>query len=387
MKAKELALNAPFPPGYRASGVLLHVTSLPSRFGVGDLGPSAFAWIDRLAAAGQGWWQVLPLGPTGYGHSPYQALSSFAATPLVLSPDRLIEEGLLEATDCELFPSDSVDFERVVPFKEQILIRAWQNFKGGARQDLKSEFELFCAEQVDRPEEPALFMALRAKFQGVPFSEWPRGLAKRVPSALAEAEQELNGGGVAVNSTGTVFGTPLPANFGTYDKVTGVYTDIANPAKPTGRGYGALAFNGSVLYGLNIGTATLSPHLVTIDTATGAVTDLGSTVASLDAIAFSPAATVLAGDYNNNGKVDAADYPLWRKNNGTSNSLGPNDPIGVPITSAQYTQWRANFGNSLGSGVSVNSVPEPATLLLLMAGMVGLFGYRRKPVARVVAIQ
>ena len=191
MKAKEPALNAPFSPGYRASGVLLHVTSLPSRFGVGDLGPSAFAWIDRLAAAGQGWWQVLPLGPTGYGHSPYQALSSFAATPLVLSPDRLIEEGLLEATECELFPSDSVDFERVIPFKEQILIRAWQNFKGGARQDLKSEFELFCAEQADRPEEPALFMALRAKFQGVPFTEWPQGLAKREPSALAEAEQEL----------------------------------------------------------------------------------------------------------------------------------------------------------------------------------------------------
>src|SRR5688572_6242176 len=71
--------DAPFPPGYRASGILLHVTSLPSPYGVGDLGPRAHAWVDCLAAAGQSWWQVLPLGPTGCSHSPYQSLSSFAA--------------------------------------------------------------------------------------------------------------------------------------------------------------------------------------------------------------------------------------------------------------------------------------------------------------------
>ena len=91
--------SAPFPPGYRASGVLLHVTSLPSPYGIGDLGPSAFEWIDRLAAAEQSWWQVLPLGPTGYGHSPYQALSSFAANPLIISPDLLVEQGLLHPND------------------------------------------------------------------------------------------------------------------------------------------------------------------------------------------------------------------------------------------------------------------------------------------------
>jgi 4-alpha-glucanotransferase len=91
--------TAPFPPGYRASGVLLHVTSLPSPYGIGDVGPTALAWIDQLAAAGQAWWQVLPLGPTGCGHSPYQALSSFAANPLVISPDQLVNDGLLEAAD------------------------------------------------------------------------------------------------------------------------------------------------------------------------------------------------------------------------------------------------------------------------------------------------
>src|SRR6187551_3530403 len=92
--------KAPFPPGYRASGVLLHVTSLPSPYGIGDIGPSAFAWVDRLAEVGQSWWQVLPLGPTGHGDSPYSALSSFTGNTLLISPDRLIEEGLLLASDC-----------------------------------------------------------------------------------------------------------------------------------------------------------------------------------------------------------------------------------------------------------------------------------------------
>ena len=78
---------SPFPPGYRAAGVLLHVTSLPSPYGIGDVGPAALAWVDRLHEAGQSWWQALPLGPTGYGNSPYQCLSSFAGNGLLISPD------------------------------------------------------------------------------------------------------------------------------------------------------------------------------------------------------------------------------------------------------------------------------------------------------------
>jgi 4-alpha-glucanotransferase len=91
----------PFPPEYRASGLLLHVTSLPSPYGIGDLGPSAFLWINRLQEAGQKWWQALPLGPTGYGNSPYQSLSSFAGNGLLISPCGLISDGLLETSDCE----------------------------------------------------------------------------------------------------------------------------------------------------------------------------------------------------------------------------------------------------------------------------------------------
>src|ERR1700733_15677120 len=89
----------PFPPEIRASGLLLHVTSLPSPYGVGDVGPAALAWIDRLAQAGQSWWQMLPFGPTGFGNSPYQSLSSFAGNELLVSPDWLIEDGLLRASD------------------------------------------------------------------------------------------------------------------------------------------------------------------------------------------------------------------------------------------------------------------------------------------------
>ena len=160
--------SAPFPSGYRASGVLLHVTSLPSPYGVGDVGPAAYAWVDRLAAAGQSWWQVLPLGPTGHGHSPYQALSSFAANLLVLSPDQLLGDGLLAPGDCEdcNFPSERVDFERVIPFKERLLNRAWKKFRSGARADLRPAFEQFCEEKGALLAEPALFMALRARYRG-----------------------------------------------------------------------------------------------------------------------------------------------------------------------------------------------------------------------------
>jgi len=97
----------PFPPEYRAAGLLLHVTSLPSPYGIGDLGPSPFSWIDRLRDAGQQWWQALPLGPTGYGNSPYQSRSSFAGNVLLISPGGLISDGLLQAGDVMFGPTRS----------------------------------------------------------------------------------------------------------------------------------------------------------------------------------------------------------------------------------------------------------------------------------------
>src|SRR5262245_43277446 len=100
------------PAPRRSAGVLLHPTSLPGPYGIGDLGPVAFEWIDVLAAAGQSWWQILPLGPTGYGDSPYQCFSAFAGNPNLLSPELLARDGLLRAVDMPLtnFPADRVDF-------------------------------------------------------------------------------------------------------------------------------------------------------------------------------------------------------------------------------------------------------------------------------------
>src|SRR5579864_6034040 len=181
-----------FSPDYRASGILLHVTSLPSAYGIGDLGPSAFAWIDRLYDAGQGWWQALPLGPTGYGNSPYQSLSSFAGNDLLISPECLIADGLLRSSDFEKrFPSNVVDYEAVIPFKHRIFEKARTYFRAGERKDLRPAYEEFCAAQAHWLEDYALFRSLKEKFQDAYYLDWPAELVERRPYALAQARQEL----------------------------------------------------------------------------------------------------------------------------------------------------------------------------------------------------
>jgi 4-alpha-glucanotransferase len=181
-----------FPPEYRASGLLLHVTSLPSPYGIGDVGPSAFSWVDRLHGAGQGWWQALPLGPTGYGNSPYQSLSSFAGNGLLISPDQLISDGLLRAGDCDAhFSSDAVDYNSVIPFKHGLLQKAWTYFKAGERKDLQPAYDEFCTQQAHWLEDYALFRALKAKFNGAYYLEWPADLVQRRPNALNDAWREL----------------------------------------------------------------------------------------------------------------------------------------------------------------------------------------------------
>jgi 4-alpha-glucanotransferase len=185
---------SPFPSEYRSCGILLHITSLPSSFGIGDLGPSAFSWIDRLHDAGQGWWQVLPIGPTGYGDSPYQSLSSFAGNGLLISPECLISDGLLHVSDCATrFPSDRVDFDRVVPFKHRLLEKAWTRFTGGERSDLHPAYDEFCATQKIWLEDYALFRALKNKFNGSHYLEWPEDLVQRKAVALAKVRRELAG--------------------------------------------------------------------------------------------------------------------------------------------------------------------------------------------------
>ena len=183
----------PFPPDYRASGVLLHVTSLPSPYGIGDVGPTALAWVDRLHEAGQTWWQALPLGPTGYGNSPYQSLSSFAGNALLISPDLLIEDGLLRESDCggQSFPATSIEYEVVIPFKHRLLQTAWTNFRAGACADLVTPYEQFCTEQAHWLDDYSLFRALKARFGGSHYLEWPPELVQRDPAALVRARRNL----------------------------------------------------------------------------------------------------------------------------------------------------------------------------------------------------
>ena len=182
----------PFPRDYRASGLLLHVTSLPSPYGIGDLGTSAFSWVERLYASGQRWWQSLPLGPTGYGDSPYQPMSSFAGNDTLISPESLISDGLLTTNDCASdFPSDSVDYDAVIPFKDRLLQIAWKNFKACKRDDLRADYKEFRAQHEHWLEDYALFRALKAKYQGAYYLDWPEELVQRRSAALAAARRDL----------------------------------------------------------------------------------------------------------------------------------------------------------------------------------------------------
>lgn len=153
----------------RASGVLLHPTSLPSRYGIGDMGPEAFRFADWLAEAGQRIWQVLPLGPTGYGESPYQLFSAFAGNPMLISPDALLERGWLDAADLATvpdFPPEAVDFDHVFLWKEALLRKAFGRF----RDD--EAFEKFRTEHANWLPGYARFMALKAANTGRMWTEW-----------------------------------------------------------------------------------------------------------------------------------------------------------------------------------------------------------------------
>ncbi|HVG28141.1 MAG TPA: 4-alpha-glucanotransferase [Pyrinomonadaceae bacterium] len=181
----------------RASGVLLHPTSLPGPYGIGDLGPEARAFADFLAGAGQSLWQVLPLGPTGYGDSPYQCFSAFAGNTLLVSPERLLEDGLLDPSDLAAaprFPVDRVDFGEAIKFKNRLLARAFDNFERATSHALRAEFEAFRGRESAWLEDYALFRALKDARGGAVWSEWEPPLARRERAALAAARESLRDG-------------------------------------------------------------------------------------------------------------------------------------------------------------------------------------------------
>lgn len=185
--------SSPFPSGYRASGVLVHVTSLPSPYGIGDVGPTARAWIDRLHEAGQSWWQSLPFGPTGYGNSPYQPLSSFAGSLLLISPDELVADGLLRSSDIARpsFSNTAVEFDAVSAFKDALLLKACANFSATAGRELRLAYDQFRNDNAHWLNDYALFRTLKAMREGVSYLEWPTELVRRDSAALARARREL----------------------------------------------------------------------------------------------------------------------------------------------------------------------------------------------------
>ena len=174
----------------RAAGLLLHPTALPGRYGVGDLGPGADAFLDWARAAGQTLWQILPLGPTDGNGSPYSALSLFAGNPLLISPERLIEDGFLPdgAPPPDAGPADAVDFDRATTWKGRVLRAAWDRF----RRD-PSGMDAFAAAPARASwlDDWSLFAAIRAENRGRPWIDWPAGERDRDPVALASARLRL----------------------------------------------------------------------------------------------------------------------------------------------------------------------------------------------------
>jgi 4-alpha-glucanotransferase len=177
----------------RSSGLLLHPSSLPGPFGIGDLGPQAYRWLDTLAAAKQSWWQILPLGPTGLGDSPYTSFSAFAGNINLLSPELLERDGLVanEAWAGRSFPDAAVDYPAVAAFKTGLVRAAWEAYRAGRASALRPKFEEFRAAEKTWLHDYALFMAVREHFGETGRASWPTDVLTRKPSTLAALERKL----------------------------------------------------------------------------------------------------------------------------------------------------------------------------------------------------
>jgi 4-alpha-glucanotransferase len=180
----------------RAAGILLHPTSLPGKYGIGDLGPEAYRFVDFLVSAGQTLWQVFPLGPTGYGDSPYQCFSAFAGNPLLISPDKLHNDGILSDEDIKNIPQhdpQKIDFGTIIDYKYSLLKKAYENFK---KKKSSKDFDKFCKENDDWLDDYALFIAVKEHHGGGIWTEWNKDLIQRKPETLKEwtnkLENEIN---------------------------------------------------------------------------------------------------------------------------------------------------------------------------------------------------
>jgi 4-alpha-glucanotransferase len=179
----------------RSSGILLHVTSLPGGYGIGDLGKPAYEFVDFLADSGQKIWQMLPLGPTGYGDSPYQLFSAFAGNPLLIDLQALRQEGLLSPQDLETVPGfadDCVDYGRVIDMKQVLLRKAATVFLEEASSVDRSAFDIFCKQNAGWLDDYALFMASKGVHKDGIWADWEPGIRQREPSALNVWREKLS---------------------------------------------------------------------------------------------------------------------------------------------------------------------------------------------------
>ncbi|NIM93727.1 MAG: 4-alpha-glucanotransferase [Anaerolineales bacterium] len=178
----------------RAGGILLHPTSLPGRDGIGDLGDGALHWLDWLKSTGCSIWQVLPLGPTGYGDSPYQSFSTKAGNPMLIDLRALIGDGLLRNEDFnfdETFSEDRVEYGPVIQHKDGLLRLASERFRSGSGEKLRVDYQAFCLDHQEWLDEFSLFMALKEANSGAPWPSWDQSLRQRVPEAIEGAKIEL----------------------------------------------------------------------------------------------------------------------------------------------------------------------------------------------------
>jgi 4-alpha-glucanotransferase len=178
----------------RASGILLHPTSLPGPYGIGELNDNAYRFIDFLVETGQKLWQVLPLGPTGYGDSPYQCFSAFAGNPLLISPEHLVRDNALARADLDdapQFDSARVNYGDVIEFKFALLAKSFVHFTNYADAEAQRAFEQFCVENASWLDDYALFMALKDEYDGAAWNTWQDDIARRSSRAMTKARKDL----------------------------------------------------------------------------------------------------------------------------------------------------------------------------------------------------
>ena len=205
----------------RASGILLHPTSLPGPHGIGDLGPEAYRFVDFLHSAGHKLWQVLPLNPTGYADSPFQCFSASAGNPLLLNLDRLAGKGILSAEDLKeipVWPLETVDYGKVIAFKMPLLKKAAINFLKSAPPHDRRLFEDFCQTNANWLDDFALFMAIKDTQDLVAWTHWPVDIAARTldalragPSVWLLRSERSNTGSLSSPSNGRVFANTQPS--------------------------------------------------------------------------------------------------------------------------------------------------------------------------------